>query len=212
MPMLTLRESASVSELEFASPVEISPLAAPDDELILADAGSTTKVQVRGGAGTGAAAELGVSYGRSQRRTDGALVCGTRPDEWTIYARAEQASAIMATLAEVFGHFQGEPGEGFVTVIDITHGRAMIRISGPCSASTLAKVCNIDLADDMVPAGAVFSASVAGVSCDLVRDDQDGQRSYLLTCERSFGRYLFVALADAGIEFGLDPPEGWTLH
>jgi sarcosine oxidase gamma subunit len=58
----------------------------------------------------------------------------------------------------------------------------------------------------------VFSAAVAGVSCDLVRDDRDGQRSYLLTCERSFGRYLFVALADAGIEFGIDVPEGWTLH
>ena len=97
-------------------------------------------------------------------------------------------------------------------MIDLTHGRAMIRMSGRSSVSALAKVCNIDLADDMVPAGAVFSAAVAGVSCDLVRDDRDGQRTYLLTCERSFGRYLFVALADAGIEFGIDVPEGWTLH
>ncbi|SVA25456.1 uncharacterized protein METZ01_LOCUS78310, partial [marine metagenome] len=60
----------------------------------VADAASTTKVQVRAGADTAAAAELGVAYGRSQRRTDGALVCGTRPDEWTIYASAGQASAI----------------------------------------------------------------------------------------------------------------------
>ena len=64
----------------------------------------------------------------------------------------------------------------------------------------------------MIPDGAVFSAAVAGVSCDLIRNDQTEDRSYLLTCERSFGRYLFVALADAGIEFGFNPPEGWTLH
>ena len=171
-----------MSETTFNSPVDVGPLSAPDGSVTVADAASTTKVQVRGGANTGVAAELGVGYGRSQRRTDGALVCGTRPDEWTIYASAGQASAITAALSEVFGHFQGEPGEGFVTVIDITHGRAMIRISGPCSVSTLAKVCNIDFADDMVPDGAVFSASVAGVSCDLVRNDQAEDRSYLLTC------------------------------
>ena len=200
--MLTPRERASVSELEFASPVQIGPLAAPDGGLTLADAGSTTKILVRAGSDTAAATALAVPYGQSRQGDDGILICGSRPDEWTLYAPAGQSAQVTASV----------PTGGFVTVIDLTHGRAMIRMSGRSSVSALAKVCNIDLADDMVPAGAVFSAAVAGVSCDLVREDRDGQRSYLLTCERSFGRYLFVALADAGIEFGIDVPEGWTLH
>jgi len=191
-----------VSEIEFASPVEIGPLAAPDDGLTLADAGSTTKILVRAGPDTAAATTLAVPYGQSRQSDDGILICGSRPDEWTLYAPAGQSAQVTASV----------PTNGFVTVIDLTHGRAMIRMSGPSSVAALAKICNIDLADDMVPAGAVFSAAVAGVSCDLVRDDRDGQRSYLLSCERSFGRYLFVALADAGIEFGIDVPEGWTLH
>ena len=210
--MSTRKEHGNVSETTFNSPVDVGPLSAPDGSVTVADAASTTKVQVRGGAGTGAAAELGVGYGSSQRRTDGALVCGTRPDEWTIYARPGQASAITAALSEVFGHFQGEPGEGFVTVIDITHGRAMLRISGSNATAALNKICNLDLSNELTPDGAVFSASVGNVSCDLVRDDEGGQTSFLIGCERSFGKFLFIAVADACTEFGLSVPHGWELH
>ncbi|MBT4676269.1 MAG: hypothetical protein P8K65_10200 [Acidimicrobiales bacterium] len=191
-----------MSEISFKSPVDVGPLTSPDGSVTVADAASTTKVQVRAGADTTAAAALGVSYGSSQHRPDGALVCGTRPDEWTIYGDAGQAAAISATI----------PTEGFVTVIDITHGRAMLRISGSNATSALSKICNLDLGNELTPNGAVFSASVGGVGCDLVRDDQNGQTSFLIGCERSFGRFLFIAVADACTEFGVQIPAGWELH
>ena len=191
-----------MSEISFKSPVDVGPLTSPDGSVTVADAASTTKVQVRAGADTAAAAALGVSYGSSQHRPDGALVCGTRPDEWTIYGDAGQADAISATI----------PTEGFVTVIDITHGRAMLRISGSNATSALSKVCTLDLGNELTPNGAVFSASVGGVGCDLVRDDQNGQTSFLIGCERSFGRFLFIAVADACTEFGVQIPAGWELH
>ena len=133
---------------------------------------------------------------------DGTLVCGTRPDEWTIYGAAGQAAAISATV----------PTDGFVTVIDITHGRAMLRISGSNATSALNKICNLDLGDELTPDGAVFSASVGNVGCDLVRDDQGGQKSFLIGCERSFGRFLFIAVVDSCTEFGVQVPAGWELH
>ena len=191
-----------MSEISFKSPVDVGPLTSPDGSVTVADAASTTKVQVRAAADTAAAAALGVSYGRSQRRPDGTLVCGTRPDEWTIYGAAGQASAISATV----------PTDGFVTVIDITHGRAMLRISGSNATSALNKICNLDLGDELTPDGAVFSASVGNVGCDLVRDDQGGQTSFLIGCERSFGRFLFSAVVDACTEFGVQVPAGWELH
>ena len=191
-----------MSEISFKSPVDVGPLTSPDGSVTVADAASTTKVQVRAGADTAAAAALGVSYGSSQQRPEGALVCGTRPDEWTIYGDAGQAAAISATI----------PTEGFVTVIDITHGRAMLRISGSNATSALSKICNLDLGNELTPNGAVFSASVGGVGCDLVRDDQNGETSFLIGCERSFGRFLFIAVADACTEFGVQIPAGWELH
>jgi glycine cleavage system aminomethyltransferase T len=45
---------------------------------------------------------------------------------------------------------------------------------------------------------------VAKVVTDVVRDDFDGTRWYLLHCEQSSGQYLFDVLVDAGAEFGLE--------
>ena len=88
----------------------------------------------------------------------------------------------------------------------------MLRISGSNTTSVLNKICNLDLGDELTPNGAVFSASVGNVGCDLVRDDQGGQPAFLIGCERSFGKFLFIAVADACTEFGLTVPAGWELH
>lgn len=191
-----------MSETTMQSPVDVGPLSASDGSVTLADAYATTKVQVRAGAGTAAAAALGVSYGSSTRNADGDLVCGTRPDEWTIYGDPGRSGAIAASV----------PTEGFVTVIDITHGRAMLRISGSNATAALSKICNLDLSDELTPNGAVFSGSLGSVGCDWVRDDQGGETSFLISCERSFGKFLFIAVADACTEFGVSVPHGWELH
>ena len=68
-----------MSETTMHSPVDIGPLTSPDGGVTLADAYATTKVQVRAGVATVAAATLGVSYGASNRTADGDLVCGSRP-------------------------------------------------------------------------------------------------------------------------------------
>jgi len=189
-------------DIEFKSPIAHGPISAPDGSVSLEDETSTTKVVVRAAAGTAAAADLGVPYGQSRLRADGTLVCGTRPGEWTLFAAAGRAAEVAASVDT----------DGFVNVIDITHGRAMMRVSGPKATAMLAKVCNIDLTDDMAPDGAVFSGSVAKVTCDLLRSDWRGEASYLISCERSFGSYLFAALADASTEFGAELPTGLDFH
>ncbi|MBC8195388.1 MAG: hypothetical protein ISR43_02410 [Acidimicrobiia bacterium] len=191
-----------MSEIDFRGPVDSVALSAPDGAITLADESSCTKVLVRGARKTAAGIHLKVTYGRSRRRKDGVLVCGSRPGEWTLLAEPGRSGDVAESI----------PSEGFVSIVDITHGRAMLRISGRDAVGALAKVCNVDLADDMTPDGAVFSGSVAKVTCDLVRDDRDGERSYLISCERSFGRYLFSAVADACVEFGVDMPPGLSIH
>jgi sarcosine oxidase gamma subunit len=95
-----------------------------------------------------------------------------------------------------------------VTWVDLTHGRALIRLTGSPGPRLLAKLCGIDLGDDITPDGAAFRTSIAALATDVIRDDllsADGRtRSYLLHCERSSGQYLFDAMLRAGAEFGIE--------
>jgi heterotetrameric sarcosine oxidase gamma subunit len=168
--------------------------------LTLTDCTPLTKVQLRAPAGGEVAASLGVPFGRAARDRDGTLVVGSGPGEWLLLAPPGQAGALEPGLEKAAAQAPGEP----VTWVDLTHGRALIRLNGPAAAGLLAKVCGIDLSDGITPDGAAFRTSVAALATDIIRDDLGGTRSYLLHCERSSGQYLFGALLSAGTEFGIE--------
>ena len=140
---------------------------------------------------------LGVPFGRAARDEHGTLVVGSGPGEWLLLAPPGASAAVAGRVEEV-------PNEEMVSVFDVTHGRALMRITGAKTVDLLAKVCGIDLSEEVTPDGAAFRSSVAKLVTDIVRDDRDGERSYLLHCERSSGQYLFDALIDAGDEFGIE--------
>jgi heterotetrameric sarcosine oxidase gamma subunit len=170
--------------------------------LTLTDLTPLTKVLIRAPVNGAMAAALGVGFGRAARTTaagvDPALIVGSCPGEWLVLAavgrRARLRRRLEATAAET--------GE-FVSVVDLTHGRAAVRLRGAASPDLLAKVCAVDLTDRATPNGAAFRSSVARLVTDVVRDDTGPMRSYLLHCERSSGQYLADSLLDAGAEFGI---------
>lgn len=161
--------------------------------LRLVDLSSLGKVVVRAAPGGAAARALGVNHGEARRDAAGRLVVGSGPDEWMILGPVGSAPGAVADLS-------GVDDDSLVTVVDLTHGRALIRVTGTASASLLAKLCAIDLSDRVTPNGRAFRSTVAKLVTDVVRDDVDGERSYLLHCERSSGQYLFDVLLDAGAE------------
>jgi heterotetrameric sarcosine oxidase gamma subunit len=175
--------------------------------LTLADVSALTKTLVRAPAQGAMAGALGVPFGRAARDASGALVTGSGPGEWTIIGAVGAGAAERARLEAVAA---GLAGGDLITVLDLTHGRALIRLTGPAAPALLAKVCAIDLADHRTPNGTALRTSVAKLTTDLVRDDQEAVPSYLLHCERSYGQYLSEALLDAGAEFGaeVDGPLG----
>lgn len=178
-----------MAELTFESPITKSYPAGSGD-LTLSDISHTAKVLVRADVDSPAAQTLAVGFG--SLRTEGeTIVSGSRPDEWMILGTAEGVASIAGSL-DTNGH---------VSVIDWTHGRAMFRLTGQAASSVLEKVCSLDFSDNMTPDGAVVSASVAKVSCDLARNDVSGSPSYLILCDRSFGQYIFDTIVDAGTEF-----------
>jgi heterotetrameric sarcosine oxidase gamma subunit len=140
---------------------------------------------------------LRVPFGRAARDAYETLVVGSGPGEWLLLAEPGTSAAVTQRVEEV-------KGERLVSVFDATHARALVRITGARTPDLLAKVCAIDFADGVTPNGAAFRSSVAKLVTDVVRDDRDGELSYLLHCERSSGQYLFDILIDAGDEFGIE--------
>jgi heterotetrameric sarcosine oxidase gamma subunit len=176
--------------------------------LTITDCTPLAKVHLRAPWNGAMAKALGVPFGRADR--DGAspeggwLVVGSGPGEWLVLAPPGAAAAVTDWLATVAADAAGDE---FVSMTDLTHGRALVRVTGPDAAGLLARLCGTDLEDDMAPDGAALRSGVAGVATDIVRDDTmiDGAAvpSYLLHCERSSGQYLFGALVSAGESLGI---------
>jgi heterotetrameric sarcosine oxidase gamma subunit len=178
-----------------------------DAPLTITDCTPLAKVHLRAPWNGAMAKALGVPFGRACRESPDPdangetwLVVGSGPGEWLALAPAGAAAHVAARLGKIAA--DSAPDE-FVSVIDLTHGRALMRVTGSDAAELLARLCGADLHDDMTPDGAALRAPVAGVATDIVRDDRAGVPSYLVHCERSSGQYLFGALVSAGESLGI---------
>jgi heterotetrameric sarcosine oxidase gamma subunit len=169
--------------------------------LRLADHTPLTKVLVRARVGGRVGTRLGVRLGHAMADGDGTLVVGSGPGEWLLLAPPNSSDAVTSRL--------DTSDDDLVTVVDVTHARALMRLTGDEAHRVLAKLCAIDLASG-APDGTALRTSVAAIATDVVRDDvhSTGKRSYLLHCERSSGQCLFDALLDAGREFGAEVDGG----
>jgi heterotetrameric sarcosine oxidase gamma subunit len=165
--------------------------------LRLADHTPQTKVLVRASADGRLAVRLGVRFGQAIADGHGTLVVGSGRGEWLLLAPPNSLDAVTSRLDAA--------DDDLVSVVDVTHGRALMRLTGADAHRLLAKLCAIDLASG-APDGTALRTSVAEVATDVVRDDMRStmERSYLMHCERSTGQHLFDALLDAGREFGVE--------
>lgn len=171
--------------------------------LRLTDSTPLAKVLVRAAPHGRLAHELGVAFGRAERDDTGCLVIGMLPGGWLLLAPPGSATGVVHRMEAV--------GVGeFTTVIDVTHGHALARLTGAAASAVLRKLCPVDLADAVTPDGTVFRSLLAGLTATVIRDDLRGERSYLLECDRSGGQYLVDVLLDAGAEFeiGVDDVDG----
>lgn len=177
-----------------------------DAELTLTDLTPLAKVQFKATPDGELAELLGARLGTSaiELTTAGAppihLATGAGPGEWLLIAAPNTAADLVA-----WGEKLAASVAELVSVVDLTHGRALLRLTGRRAADLLAKVCAIDLSDEVTPDGAAFRSSVARLATDVVRRDTGRGPSYLLHCERSSGQYLYRALLDAGAEYDVEP-------
>jgi heterotetrameric sarcosine oxidase gamma subunit len=189
-------DGAAVPRSPIVSRPETRSAAQAATPLELADWTPVGKVLVRAAPEGDMARRLGVVCGRTARDANGTLVSRFGPDEWLLFTAPGRSGPVVAELQDA--------SDEFVSAVDLTSGRAALRLTGVSAPEVLAKVCAVDAVTP--PDGTAFRSLVAGVVAEVVRDDGAGSggRSHLLACEWSFGQYLFDVLADAGAEFGLE--------
>lgn len=93
----------------------------------------------------------------------------------------------------------------FVTVTDLTHGLADIRILGPASAQVLSSLCGLDFDSTAFPNLTARQSSLAKTRQLILRRDFGSLHAYEIIGARSLGAYLWDALLEAGSEFGIAP-------
>lgn len=109
------------------------------------------------------------------------LVWSTSPGEWTVLGDRPQRETV-----------------------DLTHVRAMLRLTGDDAATLINRICRLDLTDGMFPNRAAARTLLAGVATEIIRDDQDDTPSYFLIPSSSYKTYVISVIEDAGAEFNLE--------
>lgn len=167
--------------------------------LTIEDQSALAKIEVRSKANGAVADKLQTNFGRTYQREQGTLVIGSGPGQWHVISDVGSQATALAELQQL-----GEGIDKLTTAVDLTHGRALFRLTGEEGAELLNKICSVELSDDVVPNGSALRSSVGGVVTDIARNDRNGTRSYLLHCERSAGQYLWDTLLDAGAEYRIE--------
>jgi sarcosine oxidase, subunit gamma len=176
--------------------------------LRLIDCTPCRKILIRAGTGSEAAHTLGVGRGRASHENLQCLVAGIGHEEWLMIGPPGLSIPSHLTAST-------DGNSELVTIVDVTHARALIRIVGPDSEKVMSKLSGIDFGDKATPNNTALRTSLAGLVVEIVRSDLANRsrdaadldltsRSYLMLCERSAGQYLFDIVLDAGEEFGID--------
>lgn len=114
------------------------------------------------------------------------------PKEWLIVGRLEDGAEL---ARELEGRLQGN----HAAVVDVSHSRVAFHLSGPMAREVLHKGCAIDLHPREFSPGRCVQTRLA--RCHMLMHQLDDAPSYDIYIHRSFARYAWAWLLDAGEEF-----------
>ena len=116
------------------------------------------------------------------------------PREWLIVTEAEPVTRLQAELVDALGNEH-------TAVVDVSHAREIFGLRGPKARRVLMKGCAIDLHPREFGPGQCVQTRLA--RCHMLLHQLDDAPSYHIYVHRSFARYAWTWLRDAGQEFGM---------
>ncbi len=135
---------------------------------------------------------LELPVGAERVSKNGFSVIGTAPGQWLAVAESKEARALPGMLAVAL--------KGLATVVDLTDGKAVLRISGPRARDTLAKGCSLDLHPRVFTPGSAATTPVALIDCVIWQVDETP--TYDLAVPSSYAESFWSWLAASAAEFG----------
>jgi heterotetrameric sarcosine oxidase gamma subunit len=175
----------------------------------LADLSAAGKIAIHGREAGSLLSRLGVgepAIGRSAP-VDGGRIYRLRADQFFATTGPDGTESMIEALETARA-----AGDAFVTVTDMTHGRAQLGLFGPHAPELLSRLCGLDFSDAAFPDGAALASSVAKTTQLIVRHDVGGPTGtvtgFSVIGARSLGDYLWQTVLAAGRDFGVRPM-GW---
>ena len=115
-----------------------------------------------------------------------------QPGGWLIQAPAIEGAALVQRLATAL--------DGIAAVVDQSHGRLVLRLSGQQARAVLAKICRLDLHPRHFAVGASATTLVGHVSCTVRLVDETP--AFYLIVGSSYATWLLEELVEAADAFG----------
>lgn len=121
----------------------------------------------------------------------------------------KRVRAIGPGVWQIVGHEFGVPPvatlraalAGVATVVDLSHARTALQLSGPAAARILAKHCGLDLDPIRFPTGTATNTRFGHIGMTLARIDD--APTFELLVFRGYAEFVFDSLVVSGEEFGL---------
>jgi heterotetrameric sarcosine oxidase gamma subunit len=178
-------------------------MAAARDSVALADVTPHGKLQIEGAAALdvlrGAFSAVPESIGHGIQVEAGYLY-RLRHDQFYLSTPPGGESKVFVQLeAAVVNR------EFFVTVTDMTHGLADIRMIGPASRAVLSQLCGLDFTDEAFPNMTAKQTSLAKTKQLILRRDFGALPTYTIIGAQSLAAYLWDVMMEAGHDFGIAP-------
>lgn len=178
-------------------------VAAARSGVVIADSTAHGKVQIEGRAAYAIIqAALGSApekIGTGVNVANGRVFCLRADQFFMLTPPGREAEALAHLLTAT-----AQSGE-LVTVTDVTHGLADIRVMGPQTQALLRKICALDTSENAFPNMTAAQTSVAKTKQLLIRRDFGPVVAFQFLGAQSLGVYLWEVLMEAGHEFGIQP-------
>ena len=135
---------------------------------------------------------LDLPMGSGRISKNGFALIGTAPGQWLVVADSKEARALPAML--------GVALKGDATVVDLSDGKAVLRISGSRARDTLAKGCSLDLHPRVFKPGNAATTPVALIDCVVWQVDETP--TYDLAVPTSYAESFWSWLTASAAEYG----------
>jgi sarcosine oxidase subunit alpha len=123
--------------------------------------------------------------------------------QWWRLAHDHTLFTTVTEQAEEVGRVLRQQAADCAHITDLTSTLAGLYLIGPRSREVLSKLTALNLTDSALPDRSCVQTSVAKVHAIVARLDVSGLRGYQIFVTRDYAEFVWDAVMEAGVEFGI---------